>query len=519
MESPLIVAPLLIPMITAILCLFTYRNLRNQRILACLGGVAFNFAAIKLLLLTLDKGYLKMDMGSWPAPYGITFVVDILSAIMVLLAAIMYLSTAVYSIYSVHKRRQSFFYFPLLNFMMMGIVGSFLTGDLFNMYVWFEVMLISSFVLLSLGGEIRQLEGSIKYVTLNLLSSTIFLCGLGILYGELGTLNMADIALKLQTTAELDSTLIASSASLFLVAFAIKSAMFPFFFWLPASYHTPPTAISALFAGLLTKVGVYSLIRAFTLVFVESSEFFMPIIIFLSILPMIPGVLGAAPRYNIKEILSFHIISQIGYMTLGLGLFTEVALTGTIFYLMHHIIVKTNLFLIGGVIEKIKGTQDLKKIGGLYKKAPFIAILFLIPAMSLGGIPPLSGFWAKFLIIKAAISEEAYISATLGLLVGVMTLFSMTKIWAEAFWKKQPGENDENTKKLPSPDTDPAAARKMLVPVFILAAMTVAIGFTVEPLYKISKASAKQLKNPQGYIETVLSPEYIHTIKEKLAKK
>lgn len=518
MEHPLIIAPLLIPMLTAILCLFTYRNLRNQRIIACLGGAAFIFAAAHLLAKTLDHGYLKMNMGEWAAPFGITFVSDILSAIMVLISAVMYLACCIYSIYSVDIRRQKFFYYPLLNFMMMGIIGSFLTGDLFNLYVWFEVMLISSFVLLSLGGEIKQLEGSIKYVTLNLLSSTIFLCGLGILYGELGTLNMADIAFKLREMAELDVTLIASSASLFLVAFAIKSAMFPFFFWLPASYHTPPTAVSALFAGLLTKVGVYTLIRSFCLVFEGSNQFFMPIIIFLSIFTMVTGVLGAASRYNIKEILSFHIISQIGYMTLGLGLFTEVALTGTIFYLMHHIIVKTNLFLVGGVIEKIKGTQDLKKIGGLYKKAPFMAILFLIPAMSLGGIPPLSGFWAKFLIIKAAIMEEAYISAAFGLAVGIMTLFSMTKIWAEAFWKKQPENEFDEEKQEPHTDYK-SPVRKLLAPVFILGAMTVIIGLSVEPLYQVAQKSAKQLKAPEGYINTVLPEGYRNAILERLAEK
>jgi len=344
------------------------------------------------------------------------------------------------------------------------------------------------------------LEGGVKYLVINLFSSILFLSGIGLIYGKLGTLNMADIAFQLSRTE--DAFLVNSSAMLLLAAFGVKAAIFPFFFWLPASYHTPNVAISALFAGLLTKVGVYALIRAYTLFFHTQFDVVQDVLLFLAGATMVTGVLGAAVQYEIRKILSFHIISQIGYMVMGLAIGSSLAIAGAIFYTIHHIIVKTNLFLIAGLVIRKCGTADLKKIGGLYKWAPGLSLLFFIPAFSLGGIPPLSGFWAKFTVIRAGLEGQHYLLVTVALLVGVLTLFSMTKIWAEAFWKN---------KELADTDTDPYAGKtlplSMTAPCIALALMTVALGLFSNPLFVLAQTASDQLLDPATYIETVLNPE------------
>jgi multicomponent Na+:H+ antiporter subunit D len=290
------------------------------------------------------------------------------------------LTVLLYSFGNVDRAREHWGYYPVLQFLLMGINGSFLTGDLFNLFVFFEVMLMASYVLLALGGEPSQLQESFKYLVLNLLASTVFVASVGILYGVTGTLNMADLSQKMAHTDR--SGLITALAMLFLFVFGVKAAIFPLFFWLPDAYPQPPAAVSALFAGLLTKVGVYTLLRTFTLLFVQDIAFTHTLILVLAAFTMIVGVLGAIVQNHLRGILSFHIISQIGYMILGLGLFTPLALAGSIFYIIHHIIVKTALFLISGVTGRITGTDELKNMGGLLTHYPWLSALFLLAALS-----------------------------------------------------------------------------------------------------------------------------------------
>src|SRR3990172_2957315 len=360
--------PILIPMHTAIITLLAYRSRRVQRWVSVSGAAALLAAALWLLTVVwhAERGIRAAQIGNWPAPYGITLVADLFSAIMVTLAGIIGLAVALYSLASIDPAREAFGYHPLYHFLLMGVCGAFLTGDLFNLYVWFEVMLMASFVLMALGGERGQMEGAIKYVTLNLLSSALFLSALGLLYAMAGTLNMADLARKFSDIpASQPHGVVTTLATLFMAAFGIKAAVFPLFFWLPASYHTPPVAVSAVFAGLLTKVGVYALIRVFTLIFVHEPGFTHTLILIIAGLTMVTGVLGAVAQSEFRRVLSFHIISQIGYMIMGLGLFTPLALAGSMFYIAHHIIVKTNLFLVSGVVNRLGGTFELKKLGGL----------------------------------------------------------------------------------------------------------------------------------------------------------
>jgi multicomponent Na+:H+ antiporter subunit D len=445
------------------------------------------------------NGIQAAQMGSWPAPYGITLVADLFGGVMVLLAGIVGLAVAVYSLVSIDQQREQFGYHPLYHFLLMGVCGAFLTGDLFNLYVWFEVMLMASFVLMALGGERGQMEGAIKYVALNLVSSAMFLSALGLLYGMAGTLNMADLAQKFSVNPPSQSPgLVTAVAMLFMAAFGIKAAVFPLFFWLPASYHTPPVPVSALFAGLLTKVGVYALIRVFTLIFLQDIGYTHTLLLVVAALTMISGVLGAAAQQEFRRVLSFLIISHIGYMIMGLGLFTPLALAGSVFYTAHHIIAKTNLFLVSGVVERLGGTPELKGLGGLYRAQPILAMLFLVPAMSLVGLPPLSGFVAKLSLVRAGLETGQYVLVAIALGVGILTLFSMLKLWSEAFWKPGP-QPDAHTEQ------SGVNIRAWLYPIIFLAALTVLIGLGAGPLFRFSLQAGDQLMNPSIYIQAVMT--------------
>jgi multicomponent Na+:H+ antiporter subunit D len=279
--------------------------------------------------------------------------------------------------------------------------------------------------------------------------------------------------------------------------------MFPLFFWLPASYHTPPVAVTTLFSGLMTKVGVYAMVRVFTLMFTSEVSFTHTILLVLAGLTMFTGVVGAVAQYDFRRLLSFHIISQIGYLIMGLGLFSVASLTGMIFFLIHVIIAKSALFLVSGVSYIICGTYDLKKLGGLYRGYPLLAVLFFIPAMSLGGIPPFSGFWAKLALIRAGLEQEQYLLVAVSLLVSVLTLFSMTKIWAEAFWKDSPRLADEDIRAKVD-KIERGRYFLLMSPLVVLVLLTIVFGIFAEPLLLICQRAAEQLIHHEGYIQAVL---------------
>lgn len=487
-----LILPILIPLLTAVAALIARKQPRVQRWISAVGAAALLAASAGLLASVSRDGIQAAQIGNWRAPFGITLVADLFSAIMTALAGLMGLAVAVYSLASMDEERERFGYYPLLHILLMGVCGAFLTGDIFNLYVWFEVMLVTSFVLLALGCEKAQLEGAVKYVTLNLISSALFLAAVGMLYGAAGTLNMADVAVQLGRSAR--PGFITTLGMLFLFAFGIKAAVFPLFFWLPASYHTPPVPVSAIFAGLLTKVGVYSLIRVFTLLFVQDTGYTHTLILVIAGLTMITGVLGAVAQDEFRRLLSFHIVSQIGYLLMGLGLCTALALGGAVYFMVHVVLAKSALFLVSGVVRRIQGTFRLKSLGGLYYAYPGLSILFLIPALSLAGIPPLSGFWAKLTLVRAGLETQQYLIVAAALGVSLLTLFSMMKIWTEAFWKPSPTP-------LPQPKRQPVA---LMLPIATLALIAVAIGLAAEPLMALAMRAAEQLLNPAAYIHAVL---------------
>ncbi len=490
------VLPIIVPLAGAILCMLFRKSPAMQKVVAVVVSILILLAAICLMAHTIDGTIAVMNVGNWDAPFGITLVVDMLSSVMLVLAGLLAVAISIYACFDLDQPRIQFGFFPLMLILLMGVNGAFVTGDLFNLYVWFEVLLTASFILLALGGERPQLEGSIKYVALNLLSSALFLAGIGILYGMAGTLNMAELAVVVQQGER--GGLVTMVAVMFMMAFGIKAGMFPLYFWLPASYPTPPAAVTALFSGLLTKVGVYSLIRVFTLIFCTDPEFLHSLILIGAGLTMLSGVLAAASHYEIRKILAVHIVSQIGYVVMGLGLFTQLALAGTIIYLAHIIIVKTNLFLVAGAVRRLKGTYELNQLGGLYKERPGLSILFLVSAMSLAGVPPLSGFFAKLTLIIAGLQKEAWLIVAVALAVSLLTLYSMTKIWAYAFWKPAPNA---------LPDLDPmtpAAWTAFLSPMIGFTVITIAIGIFAGPVFDYAQDAAGQLMDPSGYIHAVL---------------
>ncbi len=508
--NALLIAPIIFPLILGLLTIAFWRFKKIQQIINLSGSFIFLIIGILFLNEVLANGILHFQAGSWIAPYGITIIADTFSAIMVFITTVMALIISIYSISSMKNERQrcpnmtmkrrQFAYYPLLNIMYMGICGAFLTGDLFNMYVWFEVMLISSFILLAMDGTKEQLGATFKYVTINLVSSAFFLIGIGFIYGMTGTLNMADLAVKIP---ELENqALVTLVAMFFLICFGIKAAVFPLFFWLPASYHTPPISIAAIFAGMLTKVGVYSLIRVFTLLFIQDVGFTHVVLLWIAGFTMLIGVLGAASHFDMRRILAFHSISQIGYMVLGLALYTPLAIAGAIYFMIHHTIVKGNLFLVAGLVNKVKGSYDIRKIGGIANSYPVLSILFLIPALSLAGIPPLSGFWAKFFIAKPGLESGEYFVIVTALFVGLITLFSMVKIWSYAFWTKDPGiikNNNSVSQRIFSKENI-----YMTIPIIILILAMITIGFYPEPFFQIAERASNELLNPSIYINTVL---------------
>ncbi len=459
-------------------------------------GIFFVFIVSLLIFIRVKTDGIQVTQSAgWNVPLGITLVVDLLSAVMLLVSSFTSLLVGIYSFTAISEKHHKHRFFLFFNTLIMGVNGTLIAGDIFNLYVWFELMLISSFVLITLGSKRHQLEGAIKYVTMNLLASFLFLAGIGLVYGKTGTLNMADLSEVVRFDGQ--SGIMNFSFVLFFSAFAIKAAVFPFFFWLPASYHTPPVTVTALFSGLITNVGIYVMIRFFTLYLDDLTPFWKSILLLLAGLTMIIGVLTAASRYDIRRILSFYIISQMGYLIMGLGFFTKFALASVLFYMVHSNITKTAAFLVGGLIREKTGSYDLKSIGGLFKENPWLGLIFFLPAMSLAGIPPLSGFFGKFMLIKAGFENGNYLVTGVAVWASIFTLFSMLKIWNEAFWKPATNNN--------VPLKSSRLNNSMVIPVVILAFSTLILGVCTEQVMDILFEATEFIKDSDAYIDGVLN--------------
>jgi multicomponent Na+:H+ antiporter subunit D len=489
----LVAAPVLIPLFTAVVLLALNGRPAVQRTVSIVSHLFLVAAAIALLVPTLQGEVLVLTLGNWAPSVGIAWVADGLSAVMVFFALLTSLAVTIYSegTFDAGDGVRKYFH-PLHHFILTGVCGSFLTGDFFNLFVFFEIMLLASFALIALGVGPRQLNLTFPYVLVNLIASAILLAGIGAVYGTAGTVNMAEVSLAIQA-GELPAAFWAGVGMILLV-FAVKAALLPLFFWLPDAYPISPIAVNALFASLLSKVGVYTLFRTVPLVTGGEFGVIQSVLIAVGAGTMLIGVLGALGRSGIRDILSFHIVSQVGYMVFGLAVFTPLAVAAGLFYTVHNIIVKTGLIMAGGMAERMGGSQKLGVIKGVARSHPWVAVAFFICAVALAGLPPFSGFWGKFFLAVAGYQAGMYAATTVAIIVGLFTLSSMLKIWLSVFW----GEPEGNQA--------PAfgSSKGMLVPTLFLAAIAVAMGMLGGPIMHYSLVVAENLLAVTPYVEGVM---------------
>jgi multicomponent Na+:H+ antiporter subunit D len=448
----------------------------------------FGLLAVNVVIgfAVADGSVLVHRLGDWPAPFGITLVVDRLSVTMLLLASVTGVAILLSEAKHPDPQLGDLPFDPLFHFLLMGLNGAFITGDLFNLFVFFEVLLIASYSLLTLGARAPQLRAGFQFAVLNLLSSALFLFGIGVLYGLTGTLNFADLAIRVPALPDSDAALLSVAIMTLLVVFSTKAALIPLAFWLPDSYPTPAVAVSAMFGGIATKVGVYALLRVFTSAFAEVREPAAEVLVSLGTISMIVGVLGAVAQTEIRRLLSFHIVSQIGYLVFGLALFTVAGVAAALFYMVHYTIVKCALFIIAGIGERLGGDRDLRKLGGLAHLSPALGILFMIAGLSLAGLPPSSGFLSKYLVVSAGLAADEYVGVTIAFVAGILTLFSMMKIWTMAFWNEPP-----------------QAQRQRPAPLRLLVSFSITLAIGAEPLYRFTQATAAQLLDTRNYVSAV----------------
>jgi multicomponent Na+:H+ antiporter subunit D len=484
----LVPLPVVLPLLGAALSVLVGRWRTAQRVvgLSVLGALVV-IAAVLVAQVDRD-GTIAVHAGGWAPPMGITLVADRFAAVLLLVAEVVLLGVLVYAIGEPGAERNHVGFQSAYLVLAAGVGASFLTGDLFNLFVAFEMMLTASYVLLTLGGRREQVRAGMTYVVISLVASTLFVTALALLYSATGTVNMADLAVRL---GELPSGVRTAFALLLLVVFGIKAAVFPLFFWLPDAYPTAPSPITAVFAGLLTKVGVYAIVRTQTLLF-PGDPATQRVLLWTAGLTMVIGVIGAIAQDDIRRLLSFTIVSQIGYMVMGLGISTLAGLAAVVFSIVHHIIVKTALFLIGGLVERVGGSSRLSRIGGLVRTAPLLAAMFLVSALGLAGIPPLSGFVSKLALFDAGVAAREWAVVGVGLVVSLLTLFAMVRVWAGAFWS--PAE--EAPRAPPQPIT---RTPLMLGATGVLVACSLAVAAWAGPIYGYSERAARDLQDRHAY--------------------
>lgn len=436
--ATLIPLPVLLPLLGAGATLVLSRRPRLQRVVSVAVLAAVVMIATLLLVAAAGSGPIVVTVGSWPVPVGITLVVDPLSALMLLTSMSVTLAVLVYAIgQGVYDRDETTpitIFHPTYLVLAAGVAEAFLSGDLFNLYVGFEVLLMASYVLLTLGGSRSRVRAGVTYVVVNVVSSLIFLVGIALVYAAVGTLNLAQISLRM---AEVPPGTALAIHLVLLTAFGIKAAVFPLSAWLPDSYPTAAAPVTAVFAGLLTKVGVYSIIRTETLLLPGSTV--THVVLFVAAgLTMLVGALGAIAQADIKRVLSFTLVSHIGYMIFGVALATPLGVGGAVFYVVHHITVQATLFCVVGLVEGVGGSTSITRLGGLARASPVLAILWFLPAINLGGIPPLSGFVGKLGLVQAGVADGSMLAWTLvvvAVLTSLLTLYAVTKVWVLAFWR------------------------------------------------------------------------------------
>lgn len=489
--SNMIVLPMIIPIMTAIFLVFLNDHTRLQRIISFTTVVVVGIISAILLVEVQAEGILRLDFSGWLPPFGILFVADTLAALLVLMASIVTAICLMYAFASLDESYEKMYVYPFILFLLAGVNGSFLTGDIFNLFVCFEVMLLASYVLVALGGKKGQLREAFKYVVINIVASWLFLVALAYLYGTLKTLNMAHIA---QRVAEVGQDPVLTIVSILLmIVFALKAGLL-LFFWLPGSYSVPPTAIQALFAALLTKVGIYALLRTFTLMFPLNSDVTHTIIGVLAGLTIILGCMGAFAGKDVMQIAVYNVIIGVGFILIGLATGTEAGFAGAVYYLLHDMIAKALLFLLVGTMIYVTGEKVVKNMNGLIRNYPLFGWLFFITMLALAGIPPLSGFLGKVLIGQGTVENGNYVLLAIGFGSSVIVLYSLLRIFLASFF----GETSisaEDKVQIPG---------KMYFAFVMSAIIIVALGLGAEFLAPFVNSAAETMANPSIYIEAIL---------------
>ncbi|MFD6399999.1 Na+/H+ antiporter subunit D [Nocardia sp. NPDC060249] len=514
--------PVLVPLLAAAATLVFGRRPRLQAMITLTALSVVLLISALLLYLADRDGTTAVQVGGWPAPIGITLVVDRLSAAMLLVSAFVLLVVSIYgagqNISDGGEHQPTSIYRPTYLVLTAGVSTAFLAGDLFNLFVGFEVLLVASFVLLTVGATEERIRTGIAYVMVSMVSSLIFLIGIGLTYAATGTLNLAQLAVRLEATP---SGVRTACYAVLLVAFGIKAAVFPLSSWLPDSYPTAPAPVTAVFAGLLTKVGVYAIIRTHTLWFPDGA--FDDILLVCGLATMIVGILGAIAQTDIRRLLSFTLVSHIGYMVFGIGLATTAGLTGAVFYVAHHILVQTALFLAVGLIERQAGSVSLRRIGGLATASPLLGVLFLVPALNLGGIPPFSGFIGKVTLLEAGAAEGSVLAWVLvagSVITSLLTLYAVARVWSKAFWRPReeapeghltaanlPTLVEDSTDVYYEDRTDPGRMPVLMVLATVgLVGAGLALTVFAGPVLGIAERAADDLNDPSVYIDSVLGP-------------
>ncbi|SFB23339.1 multisubunit sodium/proton antiporter, MrpD subunit [Amycolatopsis marina] len=503
--TTLVALPVLLPLLAAGLSLAAGRSQVVQRLLGVSVLAAVAGIATVLLVLADGDGPLVLQVGGHAPPFGIVLVADRLAALLLLVSTVVMLAVLVFAIgqgITEGGEVRSLPFHPMYLVLCSGVALAYLTGDLFNLFVAFEMMLAASYVLITQRTNAKRVQAGMTYVIVSLTSSMLFITLIALVYAATGTVNLADLSVKMQ---ELPPGVRTGLALLAVVVFGIKSALVPLHFWLPDSYPTAPAPITAVFAGLLTKVGVYALVRTQTLVF-DSGSSWTPLLA-LALLTMLVGALGAIAQNDINRLLSFLLVSHIGYMLFGLALFTVAGLTGLILYVVHHIIVQTTLFLVSGVVTRRTGTVSIRDMSGVAVAYPLVAALFAVPALSLAGIPPFSGFVAKVTLLQAGAqlaTPMAYVVTACAVLTSLLTLYAMGKVWVGAFW---------GSRRAPVPDPDPEdelavgtarTSKPMLLSAAGLVVAGVAIAVLAGPLSGVGERAAVDLLDGDPYRTAVL---------------
>jgi multicomponent Na+:H+ antiporter subunit D len=453
-----------------------------------LAGVAILLLALWLVDSTSDGAVLVHAFGGWQPPFGIAFAADRLSALFVALHAVLLLVTLAALRPETHGEAVVGRAHPLLFVLSLALFGSFLTADLFDLFVMFELVLVTSYLLLQVPGTRRSLAAMLPTLVVNLVASALFLAGLGILYGITGSTSVADLSRELPGAPP---ELRRIALVMLIMAFATKAGLAPLCFWMPATYPTLSAPLAALFAGIMTKLGVYALLRIMPLVALD--PLLPQLLVWAGALSALLGVLAALSQYEMRRLLAFHSVSQVGYLFMAMGLASPAGIGAAIFFALHHSLVKSALYLVADELERRNASRDLRRMDFRLASGAPLAGCFIVAAFSLAGMPPFSGFFGKLGVFQAAFESAAWLGLVLLVVASVFTLVSMLKIWSFAFQR--------------TPGCAPGApgSRSGAGPLFAMLFLILGLGFAAGPVYEYSSAAADALLESSGYDEAVLS--------------